>query len=379
MKIGIVTFWFADNFGALLQNKATQEILKKYNYEAITIKFKPNYKKRKNILFIIQRVINKILNLSALKIKNLMYRNKIKEMNSLKSKKFKEFRENNIIYSSEIKNINEIDKIAQCSLYICGSDQIWNPGSLSSEAAKDFYFLNFCNNKKKIAYAPSIAVKNIPKKMRIFYENELAKFDFLSTRESRGVEIIKELTGKDAKLVLDPTLLLEGKEWRIISKDIKRKKYIFAYFLGMTEEANLSMKKFAKKNNLEIILIKYDHEKIYLDFEKKDAIGVDEFLGYIDSADYIFTDSFHGVVFSILFNKKFYVFNRSEKLMNNMSSRILNILTCLDLKERFIEKNINKSLEIKEIDYKKVEEKLKKLREGSLEYLLNAINIASKK
>ena len=373
-KIGIVTFWHANNFGALLQNRALQEVLKKNSYEVNTIKFLPEnpLRKKRTIVEIIKKILSDPMSLKNYIIGKL--KRKIESNLTInQNKKFLSFRNDYIESSKTFLTLEEIEKEMKCDYYICGSDQIWNPNFIPEQEAKDFYFLNFCENSKKIAYAPSIAVQEIEKKDKEYYRDQLIKFKDLSTREARGAEIIKEISGKTAKVVLDPTLLLKGMEWRKIAKKPLKNKYIFAYFLGMTKEVEKTLIAFSKKTNLEIILIKYDHEKIYFKYDENDAIEVNKFLGYIDNAEYIFTDSFHGSVFSTVFNKKFFVFNRSLKNTKDMSSRITTILEGVGLIDRFIREPNNITLKTDEIDYIEVEKKLDILRKDSIEYLINSI------
>lgn len=366
-KCGITTITFGTNYGNRLQNYALQKVLKNMNIDSETIQYEPKYLdvvKNDNSIF---QKIDKNLKIGLKSIFRKIYKRVNKKQFEIKENKrndeFEEFKEKYIKFSKNNykygDNLNKINN--DYDFFITGSDQVWNPGY---EGSNEFYYLSFSNQNKTIAYAPSFGVSEIPKEKENFYAKMLKNIKYLSVREERGKEIIKELTGRDAKVVLDPTLLLDKEEWMKISKKFEtNSKYVATYFLGiLTSSKRKEIEKFARKKHLKIINI-YDRNDINSEF-----CGPSEFLGILANAEYIFTDSFHGTVFSIIFNKPFTVWERYDGFKTaSMSSRIESILKMLNLEK--CQKIINKE----DIDFNNVKEVLKLKRDESLKFLQNSI------
>ena len=366
-KCGIATITVGANYGNRLQNYALQRVLKNLDIDSETIQYEPRYfdevKNNVNIL----KKLNKNFKIGLKPVLQKVYRrinkNKFNKKEDERFYKFEEFKKNNIKFSekkynydSNLKELNE-----EYDFFITGSDQVWNPGY---EGMNEFYYLNFANFDRTIAYAPSFGVSNIPEEKKEFYIRMLNNIKYLSVREEKGKEIIKELTEKNAIVVLDPTLLLDKKEWQKVSKKINYKeKYIATYFLGiLTSDKRKIIEKFAKEHNYKIIDI-YDRNNINSIFA-----GPSEFLGIIENSEYVFTDSFHGTVFSIIFEKPFTVFERySEIKSKSMNSRIESILRLLKLEK--CQQVVNKN----GIDYNIVKEILSEKKKESIEFLQNSI------
>lgn len=193
--------------------------------------------------------------------------------------------------------------------FIVGSDQIWNP-TFSFSSALDY--LPMIDSSKKISYAASFGLSTIPDKFKDMVKAGLTSFENLSVREESGVQIIKELTGKDADITIDPTLFLDCNEWRKIAQpvclDSVNRKYILKYFLGRCDE-----------NVIGQLAKEFDYDVIDATC-KELPIGPAEFLYLIDNAELILTDSFHASVFSLVFKKPFIIFDRLGG--ENMTSRL---------------------------------------------------------
>lgn len=377
-NIGIVTFWNSDNFGALLQNWALQEVLKSMGHRPKTVKYAParylpSSKSLREKTIGVIRDPKKILAF----FNELCWRLVGNPLKIMKAKRFQEFRENYINYSDSVGRFEDVTKIAACDFYICGSDQIWNPHFINTQEARDFYFLAFCEPWQRICYAPSVAVDEIPFEFQAYYKQNLLQFNSLSVREKGSSDLIESVCGLKAKVVLDPTLLLSPDEWRLVASRPQKRKYVLGYFLGMTDFAKESLSNYAQKNDLEVILLKYDHEVEYFWCRRSDAISVNDFLGLIDNAETVFTDSFHGVVFSIIFGKSFYVFPRSTLVAKNMSSRIIDLLEKLGLMQCYLREPEFEGVK-NGIDYVSVYERLNRLKYFSLCYLRESICSAIK-
>jgi len=268
--------------------------------------------------------------------------------------------------------------VAKCKknydAFLCGSDQLWLPNNLGSH----FYTLEFApDNKPKIAYATSFGVSQIPDGQKKATAKYLNRFQHLSTRELAGQKIIKELTGKMAQVVCDPTLLFDAEGWKqmLPEKKIVEEPYVFCYFLGTNEEHRKIANEFKSKTGLKLVTCPFldNYVECDLNFGDIQLFDMDaaDFVNLIRHAEYILTDSFHGSVFSILNHKKFMTFNRFNAGANSRNSRIDSLCTLLGLSERRYSGNV---MDVKNgIDYNAVEEKLKKLRAESAKYLKDAL------
>ena len=285
-----------------------------------------------------------------------------------KVEKFKRFSKL-YLYEKKIKFHNKIDKESfdEYDYCVVGSDQIWNPNFNYPK----LFFLVFAPKEKRISYAASLGVSKIPFIYRGLYKRYLKKFDNLSVREEAGAKIIKNLVGKDAYVHIDPTLLLTKDEWCLLKKEARYKpnrKYILLYILG---ELSLEQKEFIRQlsidEDLEIVSL------ADLKDERRYDADPSEFLDYISSCSLLFTDSFHGTIFSILFNKPFIVIDRVI-VGQSMNSRIETLLGMFQLKDRHWNQMIN-SKDYFNVDYSHTEEILKNERNRSFEYLKKVLQI----
>lgn len=266
-------------------------------------------------------------------------------------------------------------------IFITGSDQIWNPSHFSRE-----YLLNFVpSNKKKIAYSSSFGVKKITGYYASVYKKLLSRFDYIGVREKSGINIVKELTGKNAKLVLDPTMLLTKNQWHEVTKKAfisdklkKSKEYILCYFVGNTVNYWQAVKKIQKEMNKELVIIPYNADS----YEKTGLINIEtgpaEFLWLIEHCALLCTDSFHATVFANIFNRNYCVFKRFKDTdKQSQNSRLETLLDMFDLrKEKFFdvndEKNILENLK-KDVNWNNINNILDEKRKDSIDYLLTAI------
>lgn len=243
---------------------------------------------------------------------------------------------------------------------ITGSDQVWHRWSINDDELRYFY-LEFMPKVKRVSYAPSFGFDKFPNEDIPIHLEGIQNINCLSCREEKGVKLIKELSGRDAKLVLDPTLLLCREDWEKIEKKpswISKKEYILTYFLDKNHEENMALiNKYASGKELEVV------EALNLTNENSSLITPDEFIWLIHHASYVCTDSFHATVFSILFEKKFLSFRRNEPKMEKMFDRIETLLGIFELEDHIFEGSILKI----ESTYKK--KNVTKKRQESINYL----------
>ena len=379
--IGICIKYYHENYGGMLQAFATTKILEKRNisYEIV------RYKKEKNLKLIIKsipRIFNNVLindKYEAIQKKvSLKVHPKLKKNNEIRMEAFKRFREKNFKKLSEINYgyINLCKNSKKYEAVLTGSDQLWSPAGLPT----NFYNLMFVDKDiKKISYASSFGVKDIPWYQKKRTAEFLNRMDFISMRENSGKKIVKELTGKDVPVVLDPVFLLNKEEWDTLieNKNIYNEKYIFAYFLGNNIEYRKNVEKFAKLLNLKIVTLRHLDQYIEYDEHFGDYAPYDvepsDFLNLIRNAEYIFTDSFHGSVFSIIYNKQFLVFNRySDKSKHSKNSRITTLCENLGINNCRFSGDVTQIID-KPIIYDGIPEKIQYLKRQSEKYLDDAL------
>ena len=357
MKVGIVTITNGENYGNRLQNYALQEYLKKYSIVSETII--NNYYTNSYLLFFIKSKLR------------FLYKKVCNNNLSNRTINFYKFNKK-IKFSKKILNNNKypLNISKKYSYFIAGSDQIWNLNFPENNIIK---FLGFVKeNEKKISYAASFGSDSIPQKIDDKIPNWIKDIQFISVREDVGVKIVEKLTGRnDVEVLVDPTMLLTADEWDKVSKkpsQLKSEKYILNYFLGnLSKERIRIIDKFAKENNCDVINLLDKNNPLY-------SCGPSEFLYLEKNAFLICTDSFHSCVFSIIYNRPFVIFDREEKNMNNMGSRIDTLLDTFKLENRryngknITSKNLNN-------DYNEAYKTLEKEREKSLNFLKKALNI----
>ena len=379
-KIGLAVCYDTKNFGSQLQVLATVKKIDDLGYETEIIR----YKKKLTPVFLMQS-IPRVFNVPFImaKLNSRKKREQIKKHEelykkvSIRNQRFNFFV--NAYFSNLSKPYQGWENLVKESnlnydIFLCGSDQLWLPHNLGSH----FYTLEFASEeKKKIAYATSFGVSEIPSRYKKGFAKFLNRFQFLSTREIAGQKIIKDLTGKDAQVVCDPTLLFDAEGWSKIIPDhrVVNKPYAFCYFLGTNEEHRKAAEELKAETGLTLVTCPFldnivERDQQFGDIQMFDMDAAD-FVNLIRHAEYILTDSFHGSVFSILHHKKFMTFNRFTAGTNSRNSRIDSLCTLLGLSERRFNGNV---MDVKnDVDYAQVDDRLKKLREESANYLKEAL------
>ena len=370
-KIAVVNRTNLINYGSVLQCYALCEAIKNLGYESEIIWEQGNLSKNFDFrpIKIFKTMLKLIMHPSLLKstLKNIKEVRE-KEINPETVKLFSEFVENNI-HQKKFSH-KEMLAVAHGDEYyklICGSDQVW---CSTTTYVDPLMYLRFAPKEKRIAYAPSIGRDYIPKYNRRQMRKYIKDIPYVSIREDDGKRLIKELTGREVPVVLDPTLLLARETWESLkNKNIYTKRpYLLCYFLDTPcEKTQKSICSIAADNNLKIISI---GRKLDIDGIDNPICGPSEFLSYASDAELVVTDSYHGMLFSMIFERQFWSIKRDYQQFDQ-SSRQLTILNRLNLKERYLEDASNLSLDT--INYNVVNSTLRTLRKDSLNYLLMAI------
>lgn len=375
-RVGIVTLHFSINYGAVLQCLALEKTLEKLGCRVEVINYYPRYAKyywepQKHICDAIHDVLQKKNSINNNLIYECLRATKyVVQFNcsnadyKRKYSKFKKFASKNLNLTKEYSSIEELRTVGYDAL-ITGSDQVWN-SDYTDFKFDPVYFLNFgANSAKRIAYGVSMHLydnKEDWKKLSL-YANRL---NAISVREKSVQERI-EATGYfgPCKTVLDPTLLLKKEEWiNYESTEIKYEEdFVLVYSLKEKEKCCDLANKIASKKNFRIV----DISPISI-CENSDWVSdcaPADFLYYVHHSKYVVTDSFHGTVFSIVYNKQF-VSVAAEK---SKDSRILNLLKSLGL-ECCISYNFKNLIQI---EYDQVNILIEKMKEQSINYIVSAL------
>lgn len=369
MKIGIATIVDYNNYGNRLQNYALSYLLKNLEHEVVTIRNNSNA--GNSNLSLLKKIANNLK--SGTLIKNGISKissKKYQQQNELRLNNFKHFTDTYIdetigVYDANLTSNAELDSF---DCFVIGSDQVWN--YTFSRFSKFDFLLNL--NQPKISYAASFGVDHLTEEVKLLFKEGLSELEEISVRETQGKKIINELLPtKDVQVVLDPTLLLDKNDWKLIvtSKPFE-KKYILTYFLEEPlDETKEYIKNIAKKYKLEIKNLGNIHDTNLW------VTDPSEFVSLFSQAEYIFTDSFHACAFSIVFEKYFEVFERNTKL-KSMNSRIETLMSNLHTGNRWHKGN----LELLDMpDYSIINEYLGQQKKESLFFLESALNACQKK
>lgn len=381
-KVGLAIVTYTINYGTFLQAFATQTAIRKLGYETEILNIESvinDVSKARKKYFLSQ-----IFNIAELKsyrhtISAIIAKKldkKYKQFMSHRERCFKEFSESNFSIGKKCASWEGLSE--HCKSFdsiVVGSDQLWRPANI----AGGFYTLKFVpDNINKISYATSFGLSEVRKNQEQIATSFLNRIEHLSTRESSGAKIIKQLTGRDAKVVCDPTLLLSKNDWDsfLSPEPIIDGNYILVYLLSNSKEHRDYIKKLAKETSCKIVgvlhgagYIKGDEH--YVD-EAPAAIGPYDFLNLIKHAKFVCTDSFHGCVFSTIFEKNYYVFKRfSDKDKMSTNSRVVGLLDKLGLLDRLVESY--DTICTTSIDYSKINQKVEEFRNDSLAFLSDSL------
>lgn len=339
-KIGIITLW-SNNYGSVLQCYALKNTLDQFGYKAEILYQESNG---------IERYKNYMRLLLALVKNGLVhpsYINNFFDMRNSRKKSVgglaKEASEAlSFFVKTQIQPISvpysefrSIGNDPMYSMFIAGSDQIWN----GSVPYNPIAFLEFAPIKKRATYAPSFGTSSIPSFNRNKFTNSIKKISRLSVREDEGVNIIKRLTGIEAVRLPDPTVLLTKDEWLIFSEKVSRngEKYILFHFLNEPNDIALKyIEDYIKQNDCKGISFGYEHDCLKMEGIEFEAASPEYYINKIIHAEAIFTDSYHTSLFSARFSKQFYVFDRQYDHKYSQGSRIITLLNHCNIRNRFI-------------------------------------------
>ncbi|MFI3163956.1 MAG: polysaccharide pyruvyl transferase family protein [Bacillota bacterium] len=393
-KIGILTHYAnSTNYGGLLQAyalvRAVNNISSEFNAVQICTQYKtemgPVYSEDcKNIFKRIKgKTIFEIVNKFHEKIDFVCNSRRFGVLQhdnfEKRIKIFKKFEES-IAHFDFNHNTYKMERLNNIfDIFVVGSDQVWNPNWFYAP-----FYLDFANDDKlKISYAASMGVSSLTEKQQEVIISLVEKFDFISVREQTAKDLLSQYVNKEICTVCDPVLLLSSKEWNQIAESpLQNQKYIYSYLLGDRKENRDIATRISKMCGLPIAAVPFVHmnynsyDKKFIDIEVND-VGPAEFVGLIRDGSTVVTDSFHCVVFSIIYKKKFIALHRSAgDSKESMNSRLTDLLAELGLSDRIVtdKSQISDEFLCKDIDYDKVHKILDEKKELSKEFLEAALD-----
>lgn len=360
MKIALLTIHWANNYGASLQTYATVKVLQAYG-EVTLLDYRSYYPSKGMDLIRYGGEFRDILR-AAKDVFRIIPRYKV-------IKEFKQFTRrmplSPRIESSE--DFLELEKQFDC--FVCGSDQIWNPDIVGNKGGFDSrYLLDFVRQKKKISYSSSIGNYKFNDKQKVELAELLCSFAALSMREADAAKYVSEFVGNLITPVLDPTLLLTAEEWRelVCGYERPRDKYILVYALIKDAELKEVVDHYRKMLGLKVVAIDQDPFINYrADAHLKD-VSPEGYVGLFSGAEFVITNSFHGVCFCINFNKNFHV----TKPMGS-PNRITCLLDSVGLEDRFRMKCGDNF----EVNYDQPNIRLAQLRQSSKGFLEKSLDV----
>lgn len=347
MKIGILTFHYAYNYGAVLQAEALQKFLSQQGYDVAFVDYR-----NKSITgfygIIDRRGIGR--NKPFMVLKRI-----------LRFRKFK-----NYISNFPLINKDSIFKKEEIDVLVVGSDQVWNYNLTAG--FDSFYWLDIPFTGLKVAYAASMNSCDVTKLELIKIQKLLSNFDYISVREQSLKELLTPLSPVKVDLVLDPTLMIDPDYWLSKVRRSDCKGYVLAYPLRDANNVISFAKRIAKAKNKKLIVLRGMPTNSCHSF-KEELADPSDFLTYFANADYVVTSSFHGTAFSLVFQKQFYTL----KCTDNNNVRTESLLLSVGLSSRFV--TMENSLEsLDNIDYINIQERLSELRKASQGVLINYLS-----
>ncbi|WP_437371610.1 polysaccharide pyruvyl transferase family protein [Maribacter litoralis] len=367
MKIALITIHRVTNYGAILQAFATKTVLSKYG-DVTTIDYKNRFLTR-HMDYVrfepsfhgLKMIVHDILN----------FKSRFKLI-----RKFEKFLFSNMNLSKVMDKTDlESGKADGFDIYVCGSDQIWNPLIISRNKSIDpIFFLSFVDKSKiKFSYASSIGNHEYNDEQNKIVSELLLSFNSISTREKNGVKKLNNLVDdKEIYHVLDPTLLFNKQEWMnsfAIKKSNNTEKYILVYSVPRTELLKKAIKFYRDILGYKVVSVdKVMLSLPFVDTHIKDA-GPIQFIEIFSKASFVITDSFHGTCFALNFQIPFACI-----YIENKTNRQESLLGQLKVSDRIIYKEEDFSNLTLNQDFSQIEIELSKLRKASLDYIDRAFN-----
>lgn len=388
-KVGVFTLYHNNtNFGATLQAFALLQKIKELGYDASVVDFIPEKlsvgQKILRLVFHPRRLFGLIFRYLGIPGFGIDFFEK--EWNKLWKRKWngwQNFCRRYISATAPVPECNLPKNIDQYDILLTGSDQVWNP-----EYCAEAHFLPFNKQgKRKVAYAASISRSNLKEEQKEIFKKWLPDFDYITVRENEGKELLESFLDVNVDVVLDPTLLLTADDWNKIAEPIEldnqvsyrenvtkgtnsTREYVLFVALGMNPLHRKFATRVAERMNMRVVIVSTCLEEMRANYnlEGNELINITpgQYLSLVREASYIITDSFHCMVFSIIFHRNFVVLKRNaDTEIHNMNSRLYTLLDALGLEGQLVDLDDANKVQFRSDLYDGVDEKLLFLRQKS--------------
>ncbi len=381
--LGVCLKYEQINYGSKLQALATVKMLERLSLDYEIIKY------NKKTLSFVLKYLPRFFNFVFLNDRydqyqrNIEYKKhpqvyaQIKLRNQIFASFDEQFKGHLSEFYSSYEKLKKTCKDNYNGVLTC-SEELWSPAALGS----GFYNLMFApDDMNKVSWASSFGVSEIPWYQKKRTAKYLSRIEHISMRENRGAEIVKELTGREVPVLLDPVFVFDKDQWSemVPQESSEFEPYIFCYFLGDNPQHREITKTLAEQTGLKIVTLRHLDRYVDIDEQFGDYAPYDvdpkRFLNILRNAQYVCTDSFHGTAFSVICEKKFLVFDRyNSSSSNSKNSRIESLCHNLGLESRrfFGDGDVTEAIQ-RDIDYISVSQKVSQYREQTKRYLENAL------
>ena len=381
--VGLVTFPRYWNYGTQLQLVALQTVIERLAYRCEVIDY-ARESRTESQPSRWERAWQRLRAAPSFlrSFNERLYERRVAALTATRGALFQRFFEQHIrLGKTRYRSFEEIRaNPPSCDAFVVGSDQVWNPHGHWNDQT---YYLAFAPHSRRVAYAPSIGVSELPSGAAEWMRGGLEDMAHLSVREPEGARLIHEVCGREAAVVLDPTLLLSQVDWRLLAVTAQQPRpYVLCYVLQSDVYIRDRAREIAERLGADLVMIPVNRRDIddpAADIRKAWDVGPAEFLGLIAGASCVCTDSFHGTVLSILFRRPFFVFRRyADSLEATVHSRIDHLLSITGLTHREMTPDTPIPPSPETLDYARVSELLEPWREKSLSFLDSALRDATR-
>lgn len=370
-RIGQMTWYQSQNYGTVLQAFALQRKLRAFGADVQLINYNPAPWQQRN-----QSAFRKSRPFRAARMSQQRLMGVAPFCSVEKDAAFKAFTSLNILETGPVATSADFSGLNSLfDAFVCGSDQVWSPRCFDPR-----YYLDFvANNRLRVAYAPSFGCNELPEDVAAAVAPLIARFDALSVRESQGAHMVKRFSGKDCRTVCDPVVLLTAEEWRGISRapfPQLAEDYCLCYFLGRSEDNWNRARSIAEEKGLKLVIVPVFNGDARRDGITLPNVGPLEFLSLINNSAYVCTDSFHGLVFSTIFERDFSIFERFKSgSAASQNVRIENYLRLTEQEERLLMWGVRDvDGACRRVDYIHTRKNINDIRLSSLNYLQYALD-----
>lgn len=334
MKIGLITFYNNLNYGSVLQAYALKKYLSENSVDAEII----NYIDQS--IFINRKLKYKtylhrgMASITSIKMIRSMVHGKLVARKSVVSRDVEVEKTYQKFIDNYLKPyVGDYTAIGKFDGFICGSDQVWK---VAMPGLHEVFFLRFAEKEKRIAYAVSLGGTSVPTCNQRRLKKYIEEFSEISVREKASIDVLKSYGNVEIEHVLDPTLLVKKSTWDKLLDDsfrVSEQEYILCYFLDDIEEIHKLKDYYGDKYKILWI----DTGMAVPEFAIKIVPSPEEFIALVKNACYVFTDSFHACVFSIIFHKTFYARRRNYAAYPEQHIRVKELLSDFGLGEQIVD------------------------------------------